>query len=583
MIGIQTIFDKLQHGLLGFPLRHDVAAVAFRIADRVFIGRLFASSRWQGVDTGDMHQPCAAFSRRGRDIPRTADVDGPLTLEIPMANMRVRGRMNDRIETGHRAGYGLLVADVAASQFDFHVGKRTRVVVFSDQHRHVMVLLDKPTNHVVSNEAGSSSYEDPHGCSWRQWVSYPITVRGWFASLDAAGPPKPTQFPANFVHQSMPELTIQPVESKQQQRWFLRLPWDIYRDDPHWIPPLRQNQKELVGYAPHPFYQDADARTFLAMRNGRPCGRVAALINHAHNRRYDEQLGFFGFFESVDDTEVAAGLFEAARAWLRQHGIEHVRGPCNPSLNYELGLLVDGFDSPPTFMMTYNPPYYERLIEAAGFRKEQDLYAFWGHVDMLQSLDEKLAFILQEATRRFDVKMRCLDRRRFAQEVKMFLDIYNRSLVGTWGFVPLSDAEVEHIGESLKHLIVPEMTSVAEVDGKPVGAVFGLLDYNPRIKRIDGRLFPLGFLRLLWNRRQIKRVRLISTNVLPEYQRWGLGLVLMGRLVPEALKWGIEEAEFSWVLESNHLSRATLERGGAKLTKTYRIYDSRPEVDNRQP
>ncbi len=155
----------------------------------------------------------------------------------------------------------------------------------------------------------------------------------------------------------------------------------------------------------------------------------------------------------------------------------------------------------------------------------------------------------------------------------MFLNIYNDSLGGTWGFVPMSAAEVEHMSKSLKYLIVPEMTSVAEVDGRPVGAVFGLLDYNPRIKQIDGRLFPFGFLRLLWRRRQIRRVRLISTNVLPEYQRWGVGLVILSRLVPEVLKWGIEDAEFSWVLESNHLSFKTLQRGGAKLTKTYRIYD----------
>jgi GNAT superfamily N-acetyltransferase len=154
----------------------------------------------------------------------------------------------------------------------------------------------------------------------------------------------------------------------------------------------------------------------------------------------------------------------------------------------------------------------------------------------------------------------------------MFLDIYNRSLVDTWGFVPLSDAEVDHMAAALKMLIVPEMTSIAEVDGRPIGAMFGLLDYNPRVRQIDGRLFPFGFIRLLWNRKAIQRIRLISTNVLPEFQRWGVGLVLVAKLVPEVLKWGITEAEFSWVLESNHLSRSTLQRGGAKLYKTYRIY-----------
>ena len=369
------------------------------------------------------------------------------------------------------------------------------------------------------------------------------------------------------------DLRIQPVQSSREKRDFLLLPWDLYKGDPNWVPPLRQNQKELVGYAKHPFYERNKVQTFVAYRGKRPVGRVAAIVNYAHVERYKEDLGFFGFFESIDDQAVASGLLDAARKWLTQQGMTKVRGPINPSLNYEVGTLIDGFYEPPTFMMTYNPPYHGRLIEGAGFAKSQDMYAFWGHVDMLKGLDKKLEFVVNEAVRRFEVKIRPLNRRKFKEEVRMFLHIYNESLAGTWGFTPLSDHEIDHAADGMKHLIVPEMTTVAEVDGRPVAAVFGLLDYNPRIKLIDGRLFPFGFFRLLWNRKGIKRVRLISTNVLPEFQRWGLGLVVMSRLVPEVLKWGIQEAEFSWVLESNHLSYKTLQRGGAKLTKTYRVYD----------
>jgi GNAT superfamily N-acetyltransferase len=177
---------------------------------------------------------------------------------------------------------------------------------------------------------------------------------------------------------------------------------------------------------------------------------------------------------------------------------------------------------------------------------------------------------------RFGVKVRPLDRSRFDEEVRMFLDIYNSSLGGTWGFVPLSPAEVKHMAASLKHLIVPELALVAEVDGKPIGSVFCLLDYNPRIKAINGRLFPFGFLKLLWNKKAIKRMRAISTNVIPEYQAWGVGLVLMAALVPQLYAWGMDEVEFSWVLESNHLSKRTLERGGAKVSKKYRIYQDDP-------
>ncbi len=334
----------------------------------------------------------------------------------------------------------------------------------------------------------------------------------------------------------------------------------------------------MVGFKHHPFYDTNSVQTFLARRNGVPSGRLAAILNQGHNERYQEKRGFFGFFECVDDQQVAHGLFDAARAWFAERDIYQLRGPCNPSLNYELGLLVEGFESPPVFMMTYNPPYYSRLITEYGFKKVQDLYAFWGHVDMLQSLDSKLKFIADESVRRFNVSIRSLDPSRFEEDARTFLEIYNQSLVATWGFVPLTEGEVKHMARSLRHLIVPEMTTIAEIDGQPIGAMFGLLDYNPRIRAIDGRLFPFGALRLLWNRRAIKTVRLLSTNVIPEYQRWGIGLALVAHLVPNVLQWGIQEAEFSWVLESNQLSRLTLERGGAKRTKTYRLYDY-PEAE----
>jgi GNAT superfamily N-acetyltransferase len=372
----------------------------------------------------------------------------------------------------------------------------------------------------------------------------------------------------------VPTLTVVPVSTNRQKKQFLELPWQINRTDPNWMPPLRQNQQELVNYKRHPFFDDAEIQTFLAIQDGQPVGRVAAIVNHAHNRLHKESRGFFGFFECIDDRQAASALFAAARAWFAEKGITAIRGPMNPSMNYECGLLIEGFETPPFFMMTHNLPYYPRLIEACGFQKVEDMFAFCCHVSMLGTLDKKLEFIVNECQSRFDIKLRRMNRARFNQEVRLFLDIYNQSLQGTWGFVPLSASEMDHLAASMQHLIVPEMTTVAEIDGRPVGAQFGLLDYNPRIKRIDGKLFPFGFIRLLWNKKAIKRVRLVSTNVIPEYQKWGLGLVVASRIVPEVLAWGIEEVEFSWVLESNKLSYGTLKRGGAEITKRYRIYDS---------
>ena len=371
----------------------------------------------------------------------------------------------------------------------------------------------------------------------------------------------------------MSTLIVKPVTNRREKKQFLHLPWSLYRDDPNWIPPLRMNQKELVGYARHPFYDNAEGQTFLAIADGKPAGRLLALVNRAHNERYRENRGFFGFFECIEDQEVASGLFDAAREWLAERGMQSIRGPANPSLNYECGLLVDSFDSPPTFMMTYNPPFYADLIEGYGFRKVEDMYAFYGHVDMVDTLDSKLQYIIEGAKERFDVKMRTLNKRRFREEVRMFLDIYNRSLLGTWGFVPLAASEIEHMSASLRWLIIPELTTVAEVEGKQVAAVFGLLDYNHVIRQMDGRLFPLGFLTLLSKRRTITKARIMAANVLPEFQKWGLGLLLLDELLPYSLKWGLREVEFSWVLESNHLSRSSLERGGAILQKTYRMYD----------
>lgn len=373
----------------------------------------------------------------------------------------------------------------------------------------------------------------------------------------------------------MPQIEVVPVSSGKQQKQFLNLPWEINREDPNWMPPLRQNQKLLCGFGKHPFYDAAESQAFLAVRDGRPVGRVLAIVNHAHNEFHDDKLGFFGFFESVDDTEVSGALFDAAAEWLRGKGMDSVRGPADPSINYEWGLLIDGFQTPPYFMMTHNLPYYERLFEDWGLAKSQDLYAFGGDISILKNLkDQKKLMRMDETIReRFGITVRPMDGKRFAQEVETFLRIYNEALTNTWGYVPMSRSELLHMAKDLKHLIVPELAIVAEVEGEPIGVMFGLLDYNPRIKKIDGKLFPFGFMRLLYNKRSIKRIRVVSTNVLPKYQGWGVGLVLALGMVYPGLEYGLEECEFSWVLETNDLSRKTLEKGGAPKYKTYRVYD----------
>lgn len=372
----------------------------------------------------------------------------------------------------------------------------------------------------------------------------------------------------------MSGLVVEPVDTRRQRKAFLDFPWQLYRDDPHWVPAIRSDEKRLLGYAGrHPFYERNAAQTFLALRDGQVCGRIAAILNRVHNEYCGEQRGFFGFFECVDDQQVAAGLLDAARQWLVEQGVHAVRGPANPGVNYVLGTLVEGFDSPPTFMMPYNPPYYGQLIESCGFRKCQDLYAYWGDVDMLPTVLERYGAVAEQIAERFGVRVRELNPRQFKRDVREFLTIYNRSMEKHWSFSPMSEGELDVMAQGLRHLCLPDLVVGAEIDGRLVGLILALPDYNPRIQQIGGRLYPWGFLRLLAGKRKIQRIRVLAANVLPEYQLMGVAVVLLRAIMPKALAGGIREAEFSWVAESNSLSRGSLEKSGTRRVKTYRVYD----------
>jgi hypothetical protein len=368
-------------------------------------------------------------------------------------------------------------------------------------------------------------------------------------------------------------VVVRPAASWRDRRRFQRLPWSIYAGDRNWVPPILAQERELLGWGHHPFFDNAEIVTLLAERDGRAAGRLAVLINHVHNRKYNERRGFFGFFECVDDAAVAGRLFEAGQDWLRQRGMTAVRGPTNPSLNYTCGLLIDGFDCPPCFLMTYNRPYYAALLEACGFAKAQDMYAYEMDTNLLQVLVKRYKPAVLAVLNRPDLVIRSIDPARLRQEIETYLDIYNRSLDGTWGFTPLQPQEARHIASELRHLIVPQFTAFAEIDGRPIGAVFALLDYNQILYKLNGRLFPFGFVRLMTGQRKITTVRAMAMTMVPGYQDAGLGVVLIDNLTGPAAKWGIQRWELSWVLESNSRSRGSLERAGMKRTKTYRIYD----------
>lgn len=373
-------------------------------------------------------------------------------------------------------------------------------------------------------------------------------------------------------------LTVRPTASRSDRRRFQQLPWSIYapsgsRQDPNWVSPILAQERELLGWGRHPFFDHAECVTLIARRANRAMGRLAVFVNHIHNSKYNENRGFFGFFECVNDVTVAGALFDAGRAWLRQRGMTAMRGPVNPSLNYTCGLLIDGFDHPPCFLMPYNPPYYPALLEACGLSKSQDMYAYEMDTTLLAKATERYKPAVLSALQDTHLVLRQLNPKRYEQEIATYLDIYNRSLDGTWGFTPLQPREAQRIAEELRHVVVPQFAVFAEIDGRPVGAVLALLDYNQILRKLNGRLFPFGFLRLLTGRRHITRARAMAMTMIPGHQNAGLSVVLMDHLVVAAANGGIERYEYSWVLESNTKSRGTLQRLGTKITCTYRIYD----------
>ena len=371
----------------------------------------------------------------------------------------------------------------------------------------------------------------------------------------------------------MPELTIKPVATARDRRRFQHLPWFIYSGDPNWVPPLLSSEAELLGWRGHPFYNNAEVHTLLAEQDGVPAGRLAVLVNHVHNRHHGDQRGFFGFFECLNEPQVAAGLFDAGERWLRHRGMTAVRGPANPSLNHTCGLLIRGRNAPPRFMMSYNPSYYESLLRACGFHTAQDLFAYEMGTGELLEVVERYKRATTSAANRADVHIRPFDPTRFDREVHTYLDIYNRAMDGTWGFAPLQPSEAKRIARELRRLLVPELARFVEVRGEPVGAVLALPDYNKVLRKLNGRLFPLGFLRLIIERPAIDAVRTIAMTMTPEYRHAGLATALLSSVVLSAAAHGIKQWEFSWVLESNNRSRRPLEKCGMSVSKIYRLYE----------
>ncbi len=367
-------------------------------------------------------------------------------------------------------------------------------------------------------------------------------------------------------------LEVVTAGSKQTLKEFIEFPYLLYRGDPFWVPPLRIAVKELLDRAKHPFYANAEAEFFLARRDGHVVGRIAAILDHNHNKFHKEDAGFFGFFELTDDAEVAAALLDAARNWVFGRGAVLLRGPVNPSTNYECGMLIDGFDSKPMVMMTYNPRYYPLLIEKVGFRKAKDLNAYVSTAAAIEL--EKIGRVADRKVAKSGVTVRPIDMKDFNGEVGRIWEVYNSAWTHNWGFVPMTREEFLRMSREMKQILKPELVLVAEASGKAIGFALALPDFNFALKPAGGNLFPTGLLKILYHQRLIKSLRVLALGVVERYQTSGVAAAFYTTLVRTARKLGYSgDCEMSWILEDNVLMMRSLEVMGARHYKTYRIYE----------
>ena len=372
-------------------------------------------------------------------------------------------------------------------------------------------------------------------------------------------------------------LDVIPVEGSRDLSAFVDVPWRIpaVADDPVWVPPLRMMVRDNLDTKRNPFYRAAARQLFLARRAGRVVGRIAAIENRAHNETHADRTGFFGFFESVDDAEVARALFDAAGAWLGARGLTVMRGPMNPSTNHDCGLLVDGFDQHPQFLTPWNPRYYEELVRRSGFAPVKELLGYWlPYGESGFQLNPKLSALAQRAAAKANLTFRDLQPKRFWSEVEIVWEVYNSAWERNWGFVPMSRDEFMHMAKSLKPLLIPQFAFVAEIAGEPAGFMLCVPDFNVVLKHNrNGRLFPLGLARILLGKSRLRTGRIIALGIKEQFRTGSILPVFMHEAARRALEYGSPGAEASWVLEENQPMRQPIEAFGGRIYRRWRIFD----------
>jgi len=372
-------------------------------------------------------------------------------------------------------------------------------------------------------------------------------------------------------------VSIRPVEGRRERKRFVDVPYEFYPDRyPQWVPPLRRDAKSTLDPSSNAFFEHGDMQLFLAEdASGAAVGRVAGIVNGMHLQKYEDATGFFGFFECVDDYAVAEALLDAAADWLREQALEHMRGPANPSLNDTAGLLVDGFDREPSLLMPYNPPYHEDFLERYGFERVMTMWAYYLHKKYVEY--ERLKRGVDLVKRRTPgLSLRTLDTDRFEEEVRTVREIYNDAWADNWGFVPMTEAELQQFVNELKQIVDPEIVFFVEHEGVPVGFSVALPDVNQALRHVpDGRLFPLGLPKLLLNFYYgIYECRMPLMGIRKEYQGKGLDTMLVLATIENGPAHGYDACEMSWVLDTNERLKNHVTSLGAVVDKEYAMFEA---------
>lgn len=374
----------------------------------------------------------------------------------------------------------------------------------------------------------------------------------------------------------MSDIVIRPVENDIDKMKFIKFPWEIYKGDDNWVPPIIFDVRKNLDQNKNPFYKHAKIQLFLALDGKTIVGRIAAIINDNHNIKYKDKVGFFGYFECINSKEVSSMLFDTAGNWLKENGMDTMRGPINLSINDEVGLLVDGYDKSPVLLMMYNPSYYEKLIEDYGFAKAKDLYAYIFGEDQIKvnpKSIQKLERVSDIVVKRDNIKIRKIVLKDLENELMKVMKVYNSAWIDNWGSVQMTEEEFKFVAASLKPLVDADIVYFAEVNGEPVGFSLSMPDWNRIFKKLNGKLFPFGFLKVLTGRKKIDGIRVIIMGIIPEYQRKGIEAVFINNTIKIGNSKGYNFAEISWVLEDNVPMVQTAINLGAEKYKTYRVFD----------